>query len=309
VGRRRIVIALGGNALLQRNQPLDAGPQLHNIGRAVDALAPLALFHDLVLTHGNGPQVGLLALESSADSALTSRYPLDALGAETQGLIGYWLAQAVGNALPGTDVGALVTQTVVSLDDPAFSAPTKFIGAVYTEARARELAAIGGWTIAADGTGWRRVVASPRPREIVELGLIEQLVAAGAVVVCAGGGGIPVARSPEGALVGIEAVIDKDLTSALLAEKLSAEALILLTDVAAVSTDITDPLAPAITRATPAELRGNQFAAGSMGPKVDAVCSFVERTGGMAAIGALADFRSILAGTAGTIVTPSGVFP
>ncbi len=307
--RGRLVIALGGNALLERNQPLDADPQLHNIRRAADSLAPLAHLHDLVITHGNGPQVGLLALESSADAALASPYPLDALGAETQGLIGYWLVQALGNALPGTESVALVTQTIVSLDDPAFATPTKFIGPMYTAARATEVAESRGWTIAPDGDGWRRVVASPRPQEVVEVGLIERLVAAGTVVVCGGGGGIPVARSAEGDLVGIEAVIDKDLTSALIAEALSAEALILLTDVTAVSSDITDPKAPSISRATPAELRGRHFAAGSMGPKVDAVCSFVERTGGMAAIGALGDVRSILAGTAGTIVTPSGTYP
>lgn len=309
-GRRpRLLIALGGNAISVRSQPLDAAPQVINVHRAVAALAPLAASHDLVITHGNGPQVGLLALESAADTALARPYPLDALGAETQGLIGYWLAQAMLNAVPGREVVALVTQTLVVRDDPAFSEPTKFIGPTYTEDQARTLATERGWTVRADGAYWRRVVPSPAPQSIIEISVVERLVNSGVIVICAGGGGVPVIRDAAGDVVGVEAVIDKDLSSALIAELIHADALLLLTDVAAVSTDIKDPAAAAITRSTPGDLRRRQFPAGSMGPKVEAACRFVERGGGMAAIGALADAAAILEGTAGTIVTTSGVYP
>jgi carbamate kinase len=309
-GRRpRLLIALGGNAISVRSQPLDAAPQVINVHRAVAALAPLAATHDLVITHGNGPQVGLLALESAADTALARPYPLDALGAETQGLIGYWLAQAMLNAVPGREVVALVTQTLVVGDDPAFSEPTKFIGPTYNEDQARTLATARGWTVRADGAYWRRVVPSPAPQSIIEIEVIERLVNSGVIVICAGGGGVPVIRDAAGDVVGVEAVIDKDLSSALIAELIQADALLLLTDVAAVSPDINDPAAAAITRSTPNDLRSRQFPAGSMGPKVEAACRFVERGGGMAAIGALADVASILEGVAGTIVTSTGVYP
>ncbi len=306
---KRLLLALGGNALIERHQPPDAGPQLLNVQRAVTALAPLAAEHQLVITHGNGPQVGLLALESAADRALVAPYPLDALGAETQGLIGYWLLQALQNALAGREVAALITQTLVSIADPAFDHPAKFIGPVYTETQAHQLASTRRWTVRRDGLGWRRVVASPAPQGVVEIALIERLVEAGVIVICGGGGGIPVARRKTGELEGVEAVVDKDLTSALVAESIRADALILLTDVAAISTDVEDPTAPIISRATPAELRQRQFAPGSMGPKVDAICRFVEHTGGMGAIGALGDVQAILAGNAGTIATPTGAYP
>ena len=305
-GRGRLVVALGGNALITRHQPPDAAPQLRNVERAVAALAPLARDHDLIITHGNGPQVGLLALESSSDPALAVPYPLDALGAETQGLIGYWLAQAVGNALTGHEVVAIVTRTLVAADDPAFTHPTKFIGAVYGEPVARDLAATRGWTVAPDGAGWRRVVASPEPVGVVEMALIRRLVDGGTVVVCGGGGGIPVADDGTGRLRGVEAVIDKDLTSAFIAEALGADALLLLTDVDAVISGFGTPAAVPIHRSTPAALRDQDFPAGSMGPKVNAACRFVERTGAMAAIGALADAQAIVAGNAGTTVTQSG---
>ncbi len=301
--RRRVVVALGGNALSLRNQPLDAAPQVVNVERAVTALAPLVRDHDVLITHGNGPQVGLLALESSADRALTVTYPLDALGAETQGLIGYWLVQALSRVVPEREVVALVTRTIVASEDPAFSRPTKFIGPMYSAEQAQAIAAAQGWTIDRDGSGWRRVVPSPRPVSIVEMAIIEQLFSAGTVVVCGGGGGVPVMRDGHGGLVGVEAVIDKDLTAALIAEAIGADALLLLTDVEAVSTDVTDPLAPLISRTTARDMRARRFASGSMGPKVDAACRFVERTGHLAAIGALGHAGEILAGRSGTLIT------
>lgn len=304
--RDRLVVALGGNALIRRHQLLDAAPQCANIARAVAALVPLAADRDLVITHGNGPQVGLLALESSSDPDLRSPYPLDALGAETQGLIGYWLLQALSNELVGRDVAALVTRTLVAGDDPGFDQPSKFIGPVYRSDQAHEMARRRGWTIAPDGSGWRRIVASPTPRGVIEMAMIERLVGGGTIVVCGGGGGIPVIRDRAGRLTGVEAVVDKDLTSALIAESIHASALLLLTDVAAVSTDFGDPGAELISRTTPDALRRHRFPAGSMGPKVEAACRFVERTGAMAGIGAITDGPAILAGTAGTVVTPGG---
>jgi carbamate kinase len=301
----RIVVALGGNALLLRGDPPDADLQQHHIDAAVVALAPLARDHDLVVTHGNGPQVGLLAIESSDDHTLTRPYPLDVLGAQTEGMIGYWLLQALENALPEREVAALVTQTLVSADDPAFEKPTKFVGAVYTEAHARILAGARGWSIAADGDKWRRVVPSPAPQRIVETNLITRLVAANVLVVCAGGGGVPVIVGPDGALQGVEAVVDKDATAALLAIELHADFLLLLTDVAAVEADYGLPQAHPIGHTTPAELHNLYFSAGSMRPKIEAACRFVETTGHTAAIGALCDTQAILAGTAGTIVTPA----
>jgi carbamate kinase len=301
--RRRVVVALGGNAISIRNQPLDASPQVVNVQRAVAALAPLVRCHDVLITHGNGPQVGLLALESSADPALAVAYPLDALGAETQGLIGYWLAQALTNVAGDRPVVAIITRTLVAADDPAFTDPAKFIGPMYTEVQATAIAAQQGWTVKRDGAGWRRVVPSPAPLSVVEIDTIRQLFSAGTLIVCAGGGGVPVMSDADGEVVGVEAVIDKDLTAALIAEAIGADALLLLTDVAAVSTDITDAAAPIIRATTSPEMRRMTFAAGSMGPKVDAACRFVERTGHMAAIGALADAAEVLAGTAGTIIT------
>jgi carbamate kinase len=302
----RIVVALGGNALLRRGERPDADLQQHHIVGAVEALAPLAAGNDLVITHGNGPQVGLLAMESADDAALTRPYPLDVLGAQTQGMIGYWLLQALQNALPGREIASLVTQTLVGAADPAFAQPTKFVGPVYSEATARSLAADRGWQVAVDGNAWRRVVPSPTPLDVVETPLVRRLLSSGVVVVCAGGGGVPVVRAGDGELRGVEAVVDKDLTAALLAEALDADALLLLTDVAAVQANFGQPGAHPISRATPAQLRARRFPAGSMGPKIDAACRFVEHTGHTAAIGALDDTEAILAGKAGTIITPSG---
>lgn len=302
----RLVIAIGGNALLQRGQRPDAALQRANAVRAVDAIAPLAAEHEVVVTHGNGPQVGMLALQSAADPVLDVPYPLDVLGAQTQGMIGYWLLQALQNALPGRQVAAVVDQTLVSAADPAFAAPTKFVGPVYDHPTAKRLAAERGWTVAQDGRYWRRVVPSPLPQRVVETRVVRLLLNSGAVVVCAGGGGVPVIRNEAGQLEGVEAVVDKDLATTVLAESLDADALLLLTDVPAVIRGFGTANAEPIPRATPAALRREGFPAGSMGPKVEAVCRFVELTGDLAAIGALSDAAQILAGKAGTVVTPGG---
>lgn len=302
----RIVVALGGNALLRRGQKPDASVQKANVARAVAALAPLAAEHELVVTHGNGPQVGVLALQSASDPNLTIPYPFDVLGAQTQGMIGYWLLQAMQNHLPGRQVAAIINQTLVEANDPAFENPTKFVGEVYTEEEARQLSQARGWTVKPDGASWRRVVGSPKPQRVVETRLIRLLLNSGAVVVCAGGGGVPVIRDEQGQLVGVEAVVDKDLTTSVLAEALEADVLLVLTDVPHVMRDFGTPDAAPILRATPAALQREQFPAGSMRPKVDAVCRFVELTGDMAAIGRLEDAAAIIAGDAGTIVTPAG---
>jgi carbamate kinase len=302
----RIVVALGGNALLRRGQKPDADVQEANVARAAAALAPMGEEHDLVITHGNGPQVGVLALQSAADPHLSTPYPFDVLGAQTQGMIGYWLLQAMQNNLPGRQVAAIVNQTLVEAGDPAFDNPTKFVGEVYSQAEARELASSRGWTVKPDGTGWRRVVGSPTPQRVVETRLIRLLLDSGAVVVCAGGGGVPVIRNEQGRLEGVEAVVDKDLTAAVLAEALEADVLLVLTDVAYVMRRFGRPDATPIRRATPAALRREEFPAGSMGPKVNAVCRFVEVTGDMAAIGRLEDAVAVLSGRTGTIVTPAG---
>ena len=298
----RIVVALGGNALLERGEPPDSGIQQGHITSAVAALAPVARDHELIITHGNGPQVGLLAMESARDPALTRPYPFDVLGAQTQGMIGYWLVQALQNALPGRLAGCLICRTLVAADDPAFSHPVKFVGPVYDAATARELAARYDWQVRQDGAAWRRVVPSPEPVELLDLPLIRALLAAGAIVVCSGGGGVPVARDSAGTLRGVEAVVDKDLTAALLACLVRAEALLLLTDVESVQENFGTDHAQPIHLATPGELRARPFPAGSMGPKVDAACRFAEATGAMAAIGRLDDAEALLQRKAGTIV-------
>ncbi len=296
-----VVIALGGNALLRRGEPADAATQRANIVRAVRAVAAVARHHEVVVTHGNGPQVGLLALQAAAYRDVAP-YPLDVLGAESEGMIGYLLEQELMNALPEQPVATLLTQVTVDAADPAFAAPSKPIGPVYDEPTGTRLAAERGWTLAADGDGVRRVVASPEPRAILELAAIEQLIRGGLLVVCAGGGGIPVIK--EDAIRGVEAVVDKDRATALLAEELDAEALLLLTDVPRVVAGWGTADAVEIDRGTPAQLREQHFAAGSMGPKVAAACRFVERTGRLAAIGALDDAEAILAGRAGTRIEP-----
>ena len=299
----RIVAALGGNALLERGERADSAVQEAHVARAIEAIVPLARQHDLVLTHGNGPQVGLLAMESASDPALARPYPLDALGAQTQGMIGYWLMQALQNAGPGKPVACLVSRTVVSADDPAFARPTKFVGPVYDQARARELTAERGWQVGRDGPAWRRVVPSPEPAELLDLPMIALLLGAGVIVVCAGGGGVPVTRDGAGMLHGAEAVVDKDLTAALLAGAIDADVLLLLTDVEAVQDGYGTPQARPIHRACAAELRTRGFPDGSMGPKVQAACRFVAATGRMAVIGRLDDAQAMAHGKAGTVVT------
>jgi carbamate kinase len=300
----RLVVALGGNALLERGEAPLAEIQEKHVLAAVEALAPLARDHDMVITHGNGPQVGLLALESASDPALPHPYPFDVLGAQTQGMIGYFLLQAFENALPGQRVASLICQTLVDLDDPAFEHPSKFVGPIYSEEEGKRLALLRGWEIRSDGGAWRRVVASPEPQALVEMATIRMLLADGAVVICAGGGGIPVRRGHDGLLGGVEAVVDKDLTAALLARELGADALVLLTDVAGVERNFGTESARSIRRTTPTELREMSFPAGSMGPKVEAVCRFVEETGKQAMIGRLEDANELIEGTRGTLVEP-----
>jgi carbamate kinase len=298
----RIVAALGGNALLERGEKPDSDIQQSHVEHAVAALGALAREHDLVVTHGNGPQVGMLAMESARDPALSHPYPFDVLGAQTQGMIGYWLVQALAATVPGARVGCLICQTLVDPADPAFANPTKFVGPVYPEEQARVLARRPGWVVRQDDAAWRRVVPSPEPRQIIELPLIKTLIDAGVLVVCAGGGGVPVTADDAGALHGVEAVVDKDLTAALLAAAVGAGALLLLTDVDAVIDGYGTASARAVGRATPGELRALRLPAGSMGPKVEAACRFAESTGRIAAIGRLDDALALLAGTAGTTV-------
>ncbi|MDJ0800324.1 MAG: carbamate kinase [Calothrix sp. MO_167.B12] len=300
----QVVIALGGNALLQRGQPLEAEVQLRNITIAAKAIAELAAAHKVVVTHGNGPQVGLLALQAAAYNRVQP-YPLDVLNAETEGMIGYLLEQQLYNHLPESQVVTVLTQVEVDAKDPAFNHPTKPIGPLYSQEEAEQLAAEKGWTVALDGNAYRRVVPSPKPLRIIELPTIQLLVQAGVIVVCVGGGGIPVVKTSTGKLSGVEAVIDKDLAAALLAIELNADALLLLTDVDAVYTQWGSPKAQPLHLVTPQQLKNYTFAPGSMAPKVAAACQFVNTTGGVAGIGRLEDAGRILAGGAGTMVIHS----
>jgi carbamate kinase len=299
----RVVAALGGNALLRRGERADVDVQRRNIAVAVRALAEIAAEHELVITHGNGPQIGLLALQAEAYQAVHP-YPLDVLGAESEGMIGYLLEQGLGNQLPGRSVATLLTQVIVDPDDIAFHNPSKPVGPVYSGEDAERIARHRSWTVAPDGDAWRRVVASPRPMRIVELEAIRTLVDAGILVICVGGGGVPVSTDEDGSLRGVEAVIDKDLAAALLARELDADALLLLTDVSAIETGWGTDKARAIAKTTPAQLAELALLAGSMGPKAAAAAWFVTQTGGVAGIGALADASAILAGCAGTTVLP-----
>jgi carbamate kinase len=298
-----VVAALGGNALLRRHESIDSEVAERNVKVAATALSAIAREHQLVVTHGNGPQIGLLALHSEAFRDVRT-YPLDVLGAESEGMIGYLIERELGNALGPVPVAVLITQTVVDALDPAFRKPSKPIGPVYDTDRATALARERGWSVAPDGADWRRVVASPTPRSIVELPTIRLLLGHGVVVVCAGGGGIPVVVDSGGARHGVEAVVDKDLASALLARRLGADLFLLLTDVAAVELDWGTANARPLGTVTPSELASHSFEAGSMAPKVEAASSFVRSTGKRAIIGALTDAALLVEGVGGTTVVP-----
>lgn len=297
----RVVIALGGNALLRRGEAPEIETQHRNVRIAVEAIAPIARQHEIVITHGNGPQIGLLALQAAAYGTVRP-YPLDLLGAESEGMIGYLLNLALANALADREIATLLTQVEVNPADPAFSAPTKPIGPVYSDAEVQRLGAEKSWPMVRDGDGWRRAVPSPVPRRIREINTIKLLLHAGVIVICAGGGGVPVAVTDSGEVSGVEAVVDKDHAAALLAEAIGADFLLLLTDVPAVWTRWPMAEGTPIGATTPAELRSMTFAAGSMRPKVEAACRFVERTGQRAAIGAIDQAEPILQGKTGTII-------
>jgi carbamate kinase len=301
---KRVVVALGGNALIRRGEALTMAIQERNVGVAAEVLARVAREHELVITHGNGPQVGLLALQSATGNA-DQTFPLDVLGAETEGMIGYMIERELANRLPkDTAIATLLTMVEVEAQDPAFTAPTKFVGPLYAKPEADRVAKEQGWVFRQDGTAWRRVVPSPAPKRIVEIASIRRLLECGTIVICAGGGGIPTTVDPDagGKLVGVEAVIDKDLCSALLAIQLEADALVLATDVDAVYLDWGGKRPRKICRAPPPAIGSHDFPAGSMGPKVDAACRFASATGRTAIIGSLDDIDAMLRGDAGTHV-------
>jgi carbamate kinase len=303
----RVVVALGGNALLKRGEPMTAEMQRANVRSAAPALAAVARKHQLVLSHGNGPQVGLLALQGAAYEEVDA-YPLDVLGAQTEGMIGYVLEQELGNLL-ASEVPLATILTMVEVDpaDPAFGDPTKFVGPVYDKAEADALVAAKGWVFKQDGDAWRRVVPSPEPKRIFEIRPIRWLLDKDVVVICAGGGGIPTMYDPNAdrTLVGVEAVIDKDLASELLAREVEADLFVMATDVDGVYAEWGTPEQRRLEKVTPAELRGSEFAAGSMGPKVAAAVRFVDNTGSRSAIGSLEQIEQIVEGEAGTQVVPA----
>lgn len=307
--RLRIVVALGGNALLRRGEPMTAGHQRNNIQAAARKLAPVAQEHQLVISHGNGPQVGLLALQAAAYRD-AEPYPLDVLGAQTEGMIGYLIEQELGNILPYEQPFAtILTMIRVDADDPSFEEPTKPIGPVYEREEAMELAEERGWHIAPDGEGWRRVVPSPRPQHIFEIRPIRWLVEQDVIVICTGGGGIPTMYGDDGKLRGAEVVIDKDLASALLAKQLEADLLVMATDVDGVYRGWGTPERERIEAVAPDELNREEFDAGSMGPKVDAASSFAARTGRRAVIGSLEQLEEMVAGSAGTQIADPDALP
>jgi carbamate kinase len=303
----RIVVALGGNALMKRSDPMTIEAQRANVRIAAKALAPIALEHELVIAHGNGPQVGLLALQAAAYTG-AEPYPLDVLGAQTQGMIAYMIEQELGNLLPfEKPLATVLTMVEVDPADPAFADPTKFVGPCYGKAEADRLAAERGWAFSRDGDAWRRVVASPDPIRLFEIRPVKWLLEKGTVVICAGGGGIPTVYLPDGTrtLVGIEAVVDKDLASELLAREIAADLLLMVTDAEGVFAHWGTPEQELLRRVTPEELAAHEFAAGSMGPKVEAAIRFVTETGKRAAIGSLDDITRLVTGEAGTNVVPA----
>jgi len=299
----RVVVALGGNALLQRGQALNAENQRENIRVAAAELAEVHKNHELVIAHGNGPQVGLLALMDAAYTAVDP-YPLDVLGAETVGMIGYMIEQELGNIIPFEDhIVTVLTQILVDPADPAFQNPTKPVGPIYEKAEAEKLQKEKGWSMAPDGEYFRKVVPSPLPQRIIEMNAIRMLVDSGIVVICAGGGGIPTAYDENHKLYGVEAVIDKDLASGLLSKGLDAEMFVMLTDVPNVYVDFGTENQRSIKAAHPDALEAMGFAAGSMGPKVKGACQFVRETGFQSAIGQLSDLTRIMEGEAGTLIS------
>jgi carbamate kinase len=299
----RIVIALGGNALLRRGEEMTADNQRENIRIAARALAPIIEEHEVVISHGNGPQVGLLSLQSAAYKEV-EEYPLDILGAQTQGMIGYMIEQELGNLLPiEKPIASILTMVEIDPEDPAFSNPTKPIGPVYSEKDAKQLAENKGWDIKRDGEYWRRVVPSPEPHRIFELRPIHWLLEKGTVVICAGGGGIPTSYVEKGKLEGVEVVIDKDKASSLLAFELDADLLIMATDTDGVYIDWGSDSQEIISKTTPEKMGHYTFDSGSMGPKVEAACTFVERTGQRAVIGSLNDIKKMVNSLAGTQFT------
>ena len=296
----RIVIALGGNALLRRGEEMTAENQRENIRIAAKVLAPIIEKHEVVISHGNGPQVGLLSLQSAAYKEV-EEYPLDILGAQTQGMIGYMIEQEIGNHLPvEIPIASILTMVEIDPEDPAFSNPTKPIGPIYDEKEARDLAKLKGWNIKQDGNYWRRVVPSPEPHRIFQLRPIHWLLEKGTVVICAGGGGIPTSYKDNGKLEGVEVVIDKDRASSLLAFELEADLLIMATDTDGVYLDWGSDSEKIISKTTPEEISKYSFDKGSMGPKVEAACSFVERSGQRAVIGSLKDIEKMVSGISGT---------
>ena len=300
----RVVVALGGNALLKRGEPMTAEVQRSNVKTAARSLAPVAEKHQLVLSHGNGPQVGLLALQGAAYEEVDT-YPLDVLGAQTEGMIGYMIEQELGNLLPfEVPFATILTMVEVDADDPAFHNPTKFVGPVYSEVEAMELAADKSWTVKPDGQYWRRVVPSPLPKRIFEIRPIKWLLEKNTVVICAGGGGIPTMyqKGADRVLTGVEAVIDKDRATELLARELEADLYIMATDVDGVYLDWGTPSQQKLDRISATELKSHSFADGSMGPKVNAAIQFVEKTGKRSAIGSLEEIEQIVEGEAGTNV-------
>ena len=300
MARRRIVIALGGNALLKRGEAMTVANQRENVRVAARAIAPVTADNDIVISHGNGPQVGLLALQAAASGQNT---PLDVLGAETEGMIGYMIEQELGNLVPfERPFATMLTMVEVDPNDSAFTHPTKPIGPMYTQEQAEQLAQEKGWTVAQDGNGWRRVVPSPLPKRIFEMRPIKWLLEHNTIVICAGGGGIPTMYRPDGTLAGAEVVIDKDRASAVLAREVGADLFVMATDVPGVYADWGTSKHRLLRQTTPHELRELRFAAGSMGPKVEAAIAFVEETGKRAAIGSLEEIARIIAGDAGTSV-------
>jgi len=297
----RIVIALGGNALIRRGEKPDADTQQQRTRDVARALVPVTSAHEVVLCHGNGPQVGVLALESVADVLLSRPFPLDTLVAETQGMIGYWLVQALRSEGTARPPIAVVTQTLVSGDDPAFGSPTKFIGPAYEKSEAAKISAQRGWTFGEDGKRTRRTVPSPRANRTVELDEVILLLEAGKTVVCGGGGGVPVtARGRE--LCGIEAIVDKDDTAANLAVDIEADLLVILTDVPALMRGFGGPTPEPIQSISTADAEALELPHGSMGPKVRACTEFARATGNPARIGSLDEAADVVAGSAGTTI-------